>query len=220
MPRKKAAVAKQLTERDKVILADLARCRVLSLEQIKQAYWPQAKERTCRERLEQLARAGYVKAYTVPGEKPDTFLEVYFLERMGKRWATGPEGPFLDPAVVFVNPGKVDEVIHQVRTNAIYFRLSEAERATWRVGDVIELEGGSYRGSTGVEAPDAAYIAADGTEVFVETDTGNYTPTQIASKVRSFGNKKTIWVCPAGRQKTLRRYGAKGEFCIYQVKAS
>lgn len=207
--------AKQLTERDRAILTDLARCRVLSFEQIKNAYWPAARERTCDDRLKQLQKAGYIAEYTVSAEKPGCFLKVYSLDTKGKRWATGPEGPGLDGSIVFTSPGKVDEVVHQVRTNDVYFRLTESEKATWRIGDALEIEHGVFAGGAGMVVPDASYVSDEGGEVFVETDCGKYTPAQIREKVAGFAGKRTIWVCPAGREHTLARYGAAGEFVTY-----
>lgn len=83
--------AKQLTERDKNILTDLARCRVLSANQLKSAYWPNAKERTCLERLERLKKAGFIKEHTISAEKAGQYMKVFYLDNKGKRWATGPE---------------------------------------------------------------------------------------------------------------------------------
>ena len=53
--------AKQLTERDKNILTDLARCRALSMNKIKNAYWPDAKERT-RWKGWEIKKAGFLEA--------------------------------------------------------------------------------------------------------------------------------------------------------------
>ncbi|OPX85781.1 MAG: hypothetical protein A4E53_03376 [Pelotomaculum sp. PtaB.Bin104] len=217
MPRKKHSKAKQVTERDKSILKDLARCRVLSFEQIKDTYWPAAKERTCQDRLDQLQKAGYIKEYTVQAEKPGAFLKVYSLEKTGKRWANSPEGAGLDRSIVFIHPGKSDEIIHQVRTNQVYFRLSDKEKATWRIGDALEIELGVFKGRSGVVVPDASYESDSGEEILVETDCGKYTPRQIKEKATAFSGKKTIWVCPAGRERTLAKHGAKGEFITYKV---
>lgn len=214
LPIARITKAKQLTERDKAILTDLARCRVLSFEQVKNAYWPHAKERTCYERLQQLQKAGYVIAHTVPAEKPGSSLNVYSLDTKGKRWVTSPEGPGLDRSVVFTHPGKSNEVVHQVRTNDVYFRLSDSEKATWRIGDALEIENGVYAGG-GDLVPDASYTGEEGGEVYVETDCGKYTPAQIREKVAGFAGKSVVWVCPAGREQTLARHGAAGEFVTY-----
>ncbi|WP_242868719.1 replication-relaxation family protein [Desulfotomaculum copahuensis] len=219
MPRKAYARAKQLTVRDKNILTDLARCRVLSVNQIRDAYWPAAKERTCTDRLEQLEKAGYLKGHTVGAEKPGTFMKIYCLDTKGKRWATSPEGPGLDRSIVFIHPGKSNEVIHQIRTNQVYFRLSESEKATWRIGDALEIEHGVFKGGSGMEVPDASYTSETGEEILVETDCGKYTPTQIKEKVSGFAGRKTVWVCPAGREFTLTKYGAQGEFLTYHPGA-
>jgi hypothetical protein len=208
--------AKQLTERDKAILTDLARCRVLSFEQVKNAYWSHAKERTCYERLKQLQKAGYVTEHTVSAEKPGSSLRVFCLDTKGKRWATGPQGPGLDRSVVFTHPGKSNEVVHQVRTNQVYFQLSGDEKATWRIGDALEIENGVYAGGSDM-VPDASYIGDEGEEVYVETDCGKYTPSQIREKVSAFAGKKTVWVCPAGREDTMARHGARGEFYTYSI---
>ncbi|WP_238492482.1 replication-relaxation family protein [Desulfotruncus alcoholivorax] len=177
--------AKQLTERDQATLTDLTRCRVLSFEQVKKAYWPNAKERTCEERLKQLEKAGYLTEHTVAGEKPGMDIRVYSLDNKGKRWATGPEGPGLDRSIVFTHPGKANEVVHQVRTNDVYFNLSGSERESWRTGDALEIENKVYAGGGDV-VPDASYVSDDGGEVFVETDCGKYTPAQIREKVDGF----------------------------------
>ncbi len=217
MPRKKHSRAKKLTARDKTILKDLAKCRVLSFDQIKNAYWPKAKERTCHDRLSQLEKAGYVKEHVVNAEKPGASLKVYSLDKKGKRWATGPEGPGLDRSMVFTHPGKSNEVVHQVRTNDVYFRLSESEKETWRIGDALEIKLGVFRGGGGIVVPDASYTSEAGTKVMVETDCGKYTPAQIKEKVAGFAGKQTVWVCPAGREHTLTKYGAKGEFLTYRL---
>lgn len=209
--------AKQLTERDKGILTDLARCRVLSSRQIKNAYWPDAKERTCLERLERLQKAGFIREQTIYAEKAGQWMKVYCLDEKGKKWAIGPEGPGLDRSIVFTHPGKSNEIIHQVRTNDVYYRLSESERTTYRIGDVIEIERKTYKGGGGVEVPDAAYVSDEGEEVYVETDCGSYTGRQVRDKVKSFGGTKTIWVCPVGRKNFLRRHGARGEFFTYST---
>jgi hypothetical protein len=216
MPRKSAAKAKSLTTRDMSILTDLARCRVLSLGQVKAAYWPSAKERTCRDRLEQLEKAGYIASQTVQGDQPGASIEVFHLTNKSKRWATGPEGPGLDRSIVFETAGKADEIIHQVRTNDAYFTLSKTEQATWRIGDALEIEHGVFQGGSNASIPDASYVADDGGEVLIETDCGSYTAVQIREKVAAFSDKKSIWICPAGRDMTLRRYGVAGEIRTYQ----
>jgi len=212
----KITKAKQFTDRDKSILTDLARCRVLSTNQIKNAYWPEAKERTCLERLERLQKAGFIKEQIVPGEKAGKYLKVFCLGDKGKKWATGPECG-LDKKTVFTHPGKSNEILHQVRTNSVYYRLSSNERATYKIGDVIEIERKVYKGGGGVEVPDATFVNDKGDEVYVEADTGSYTGKQVKQKVSSFGDKKTIWVCPAGRKSFLARHGANGEFFTYST---
>ena len=208
--------AKQLTDRDKNILTDLARCRALSMNQIKNAYWPDAKERTCLERLERLKKAGFIGERTIPGEKAGHYMRIYHLEEKGKRWATGPECG-LDRKKVFTNPGKSNEILHQIRTNEIYYRLSEGARATYKIGDVIEIEKKVYKGGGGVKVPDASFIDDEGKEVYVEADVGSYTAKQVREKVRSFGGTKTIWICPTGRKGYLKRHGARGEFFAYSI---
>lgn len=215
MPIARITKIKQLTERDKNILTDLARCRVLSLNQIKQAYWPNAKERTCVERLARLEKAGYLRSVVAGAEKLGRNLTVYCLGTKGKKWATGPEGPALDKRLVFDHPGKVDEIVHQIRANNVYFRLSEKEKATWKIGDAIEIERDIYRAGGGAEVPDACYEDESGETVYVEADTGSYTARQVREKIACFQEKKTIWVCPAGREKFLARHGAGGEFYTY-----
>lgn len=210
----KITKAKQLTDRDMEILTDLARCRVLSASQIKNAYWPVAKERTCQERLERLIKAGYLKEQTIPAEKTGQYLKVFCLDGKGKKWATGPEGPGLDWKKVFCHPGKSNEILHQVRTNEVYYRLDLNERATFKIGDVIEIEKKTYKGNGGIEVPDALYISDSGEEVYVETDVGHYTAAQVRSKAACFGETKTIWVCPGSRKGFLVKHGAKGKFFI------
>ncbi len=156
MPRKSAAKAKSLTVRDMNILTDLARCRVLSLTQVKAAYWPSAKERTCRERLEQLEKTGYIASQTVQGDQSGASMKVFHLAKRGKHWATEPEGPGLDRSIVFETAGKADEIIHHVRTNDAYFTLSETEKATWRIGDALEIEHGVFQGGSNASIPDAS----------------------------------------------------------------
>ncbi|OPX92605.1 MAG: hypothetical protein A4E53_00396 [Pelotomaculum sp. PtaB.Bin104] len=206
--------AKQLTDRDKGILTDLGRCRVLSSSQIKNAYWPEAKERTCLERLERLQKAGFVKEQTIYAEKAGQWMKVFCLDEKGRRFVTGPEGTGLDRRTVFIHPGKFDEILHQVRTNEVYYQLSESEQLTYKIGDVIEIERETYRGG-GAGVPDASYISDEGEEVYVETDCGSYTGKQVREKVRSFKGKDTVWVCPAGREGFLANHGAKGEFFTY-----
>lgn len=210
--------AKQLTERDRSILTDITRCRAVSFEQIKATYWPEAKERTCQERLMRLEKAGYIKVTTVPAEKPGAFMEIYSLTTKGKNWAAGPEGPGIDRKMIFSNPGKENEIIHQIRTNQVYFTLSDSEKSTWIIGDALEIKHNSHKGNK-EEFPDASYSSdSDGEEVFVETDCGKYNAKQIRQKVAAFTGKKTIWVCPDGREKTLIRHGAKGDFFRYKIK--
>lgn len=209
----------KLTERDKSILTDLARCRVLSFMQISAMHFPHAKERTCRERLEKLVKAGYLGKTTVPAEKAVAWLDVYYLEKKGKRWATGPEGGF-DSKYVFANPGKYDEILHQVRTNEVYLMLTENEKATWKIGDVLEIELGTARKGSDVCVPDAVFSNESGSLVYVEADTGCYTASQIRERAAAFSGIKgikTIWTCPTGRKGFLIRHGARGKFITYSV---
>lgn len=185
--------AKQLTERDQAILTDLARCRVLSLEQIKAEYWPRARERTAKERLLRLEKAGYLEHVTVPGERPGLDVQVYHLTPKGCRQAGAP--------TMFALPGKENEIVHQIRANQVYFSLSDQERATWVVGDVLE--------SFGKQAPDAKYISEDGEAIYVEADTGHYKRRQVAEKLKAWKNIRQVWVCPSGRQGFLRRCGVR-----------
>lgn len=208
--------AKQLTDRDMNILSDLARCRVLSSGQIKSAYWPEAKERTCLERLERLQKAGYVKELVIYAEKSGQWMKTYCLDAKGKKWATGPQGPSLSGKTVFTHPGKFNEILHQVRTNEVYYRLAAGERETYRIGDVLEKERGTYKGGQDA-VPDASYTSASGEEIYIEADCGSYTGKQVRDKVSSFADKKTIWVCPAGRKNFLYRHGARGEFSTYST---
>ncbi len=215
MPSKSAAKAKSLTIRDMSILIDLSRCRVLSLDQVKTAYWPSGKERTCRERLEQLEKAGYFASQTVQSDQPGASIEVFHLASKGRRWVTGPEGPGLDRNIIFETAGKADEIVHQVRTNDVYFTLLEIEKATWRIGDALEIEHGVFQGGSDTSIPDASYVADDGGEMLIETDCGSYTAAQIREKVAAFAGKKSVLICPAGRDRTLRRYGVAGEIRTY-----
>ncbi|AEF95042.1 hypothetical protein Desca_2203 [Desulfotomaculum nigrificans CO-1-SRB] len=206
--------AKQLTDRDRGILLDLARCRVLSLEQIKKEYWPKAKERTCLERLARLEKSGYLKSLDISAEKPGTHMKVFCLDNKGRREVCGPDG--LDKDNVFITHGKQNEILHQVRTNQVYFRLSKTEKETYKIGDLLEKErGGGRRAAGGAEVPDAAYTSDEGEEIYVEADTGQYTGKQVKSKVSSFLGKKVVWVCPQNRENFLRKHGATGEFLTY-----
>ncbi|CCO08848.1 replication-relaxation family protein [Desulforamulus hydrothermalis] len=204
--------AKQLTDRDRDILSDLARCRVLSLEQIKDQYWPKAKERTCLERLARLEKSGYLKSMDISAETPGQHMKVYCLDIKGRREVCGPAG--LDKADVFITHGKQNEILHQVRTNQVYFRLSKTERETYKIGDLLEKVRGGRRAG-GAEAPDAAYTSDEGEEIYIETDTGQYTGKQVKSKVASFAGKKVVWVCPQNRVNFLQKHGARGEFLTY-----
>lgn len=134
--------------------------------------------------------------------------------RKGQKWATGPQGPVLDGKTVYAHPGKFNEILHQVRTNEVYFSLSKGERETYKIGDVLEIEKGTYKGGSDV-VPDASYMDESGEEVYIETDCGSYTGKQVRDKVNSFGGKKTIWVCTAGRKNFLYKHGARGKFFTY-----
>lgn len=206
---------KQVTDRDMSILTDLGRCRVLSVAQLQKQYWPEAKERTCLERLARLEKAGYIQSLDISAEKPGYHLKVYYLDAKGRKEACGPVGLIKDN--VFVHPGKLNEILHQVRTNNVYYTLSANERETYRIGDLIEKERGVSRGGGGVEVPDASYVSDDGNEIFVEADTGQYNSRQVRKKVSSFGDTKTVWVCPENRARFLQRHGARGEFLTYRV---
>lgn len=209
----KITKAKQLTDRDRDILIDLARCRVLSLDQIKAQYWPQAKERTCLERLARLEKSGYLKTTDISTEKPSNHMKVYCLDSKGRREVCGPEG--LDKGDVFVTHGKQNEILHQVRTNEVYFHLSKTEKETYKIGDLLEKNRGGQWAASGAEVPDAAYTSDEGEEIYIETDTGQYNGKQVKSKVKSFLGKKVLWVCPQNRENFLKRHGAKGEFRTY-----
>lgn len=209
MPRKSAAKAKSLTERDKAILSDLTRCRVLTDTQIHRAYWPAAQERTCTDRLSQLEKSGYITSKVAQGEKPGDYLNVYSLSTKGKKWATSPEGPGLDVSIVFASPGKINEIAHQIRTNDIYFTLSLGERDSWRIGDALEIEHNAYAKGNSYVAPDASFFNNNGKEIYIETDIGNYRSSQIKAKVGAYRGKNVTWLCPEYREKTLRRYGAE-----------
>ncbi|TDA70188.1 MAG: hypothetical protein D9V47_02120, partial [Clostridia bacterium] len=187
--------AKQITIRDQAILTDLARCRVLSFEQLKNAYWPKAKERTCRERLERLEKAGYLaRAVAPPGERPGNALEAYYLRAKGRRATGAPR--------LFLTPGNAEEVAHQVRANQVYFELTEEEKATWTVGELLEAKGR--------QAPDARFVSQDGEVVYVEADTGHYKRHQVLEKLAAWGGTRQVWVCLAGRREGfLRSCGVK-----------
>jgi len=199
--------AKQLTPRDKAILTDLARCRVLSFAQIRNVYWPGSKDRTCQERLEKLRKAGYIREAAIQAERPGRWMKIYCLDVRGKKF-------------VFTHPGKSDEILHQVRTNEIYYRLTEKERSTWKIGDVIEVERGIHKGGGGIETPDASFVSDEGNEVYVEADVGCYTSKQIREKANSFTGKKVVWICPEGRKGFLLKHGARGKFFTYSVTGS
>lgn len=206
---------KQLTDRDMSIFLDLGRCRVLSLEQIHKQYWPEAQKRTCLERMARLEKAGFIQSLDISAEKAGNHIKIFCLEVKGRNKVCGPAGLIKDN--VFVYPGKLNEILHQVRTNNAYYALSDNEKKTYRIGDLIEKERGVNRGGGGVEVPDASYVSDDGYEVFVEADTGQYNARQVREKVASFGNVKTIWVCPSKRIGFLQRHGAVGIFMPYNL---
>jgi len=219
MSKRKNTKAKQLTNRDINILTDLTRCRAVSFDQIKNNYWPAAKERTCKERLQLLEKSGYLTEHTISTEKPGIYMQVYSLNTKGKRWATSSEGLGMNKDIVFIHPGKENEIIHQIRTNQIYFELSKDEKRTWIIGDAIEVGHKSSRSSNSFnsEIPDACFTNNTGESIFVETDCGKYTGKQIREKVSSFAGQKTIWVCPVGREQTLINHGVDGEFNLYNI---
>lgn len=93
-------------------------------------------------------------------------------------------------------------MVHQIRANDIYFSLSEIEKATWVIGDVLEK-------TTGRQAPDASYVSDDGEVVHVEVDTGHYKRHQVLEKLGAWSNTRQVWVCPTGREQFLRRCGVR-----------
>lgn len=192
--------AGMLTERDTAILTDLSRLRLASFEQIKREYWPHAKDRTCEERLLRLEKAGYLHQATVPAETPGRTVDVYYLGEKGRRETGAPS--------LFARGGNLAEAIHQVRANEIYFSLSEKEKATWTIGEVLEAEGR--------KVPDASYVAESGEAVYVEADTGSYKRHHVEEKLRDFGSTSTIWVCPEGREHFLRGCGVAGRIVTYR----
>jgi hypothetical protein len=215
MPRRYAV--KRITERDRQILQWTGRHGLASDEQLARRFWSGKRVSTARDRLAQLAKAGYLEQHACDARKPGE--RVYSLTRQGRLLFTGAERERLQ--VGLPAPGEIKQ---QLLAQEAYMRLEDqvAEEghrlAYWR--SERELRGEFRRAQQSAEqehkeAPDweiadAQAVITDGNgevveEVDVEID-GQYYGKMLRAKAARFGRggRPTVWVCEPHRAKIVQ----------------
>lgn len=213
MRKRGKPAARQLTDRDQQIMLRIGEGGLLTFNQIKNLYWPEAKDQTAIDRLTQLVKAGYLLDYQRrldprPGQPP---TPVYTLTKKG---AASFEK--LVQQRLSVGLPAAHEIKQQVLAQEARIKLEQqlAERGAkllqWRNehelrGDAIRQKMKNKRALGFGKLADIADAAAtiqeaDGTtqQLDIEID-GQYYGQMLKDKISKFGRggKPVLWVSPS-----------------------
>ncbi len=112
--------AKVVTDRDLKIMRLLGTDGVSNLKTIQERFWPEAKVRTCRERLAQLEKAGWIESQFVDTKGNKDMLVFTLSSKGAKEHFSQPERKFMITKLPAYN-----EVHQQLMAQQARFRLEE-----------------------------------------------------------------------------------------------
>ncbi|SRR5579871_2982128 len=184
------------TARDLAIFRHIGERGVSSTTAIHRAFWAGRQIETAQDRLDRLARAGYLKHQVVVlrGQAH----HVYALGRKAAALFSEAErrGFLLKPA-----PG---ELVHLLRTGAVLDHL----RATRQVSGFLHEHGVRSAVRRGARQGLAdGLVILDGAPVLLEIDSEHYTGQRLSRKVAELGNagRPVLWaVASQARLETVR----------------
>ncbi len=199
--------AKVVTDRDLAVLRDIGQNGIATFAYIKAHYWPDQLGRTCRERLSQMEKAGWITKEYFSLRKPGELT--FSLTRLGAEHFTRPErlrfmiGP-LARHEVRQQLDALDARVALIRQyEALGFRLLD-----WK----NERELRSHQtGTAGEEIADClASFINDATGQVVELDIeidGQYYGQMLEKKIRALAvtGRPSVWATSTGRARRIRQ---------------
>ncbi|EAR07567.1 hypothetical protein [Reinekea blandensis] len=187
----------RLTRRDQSFLQDLAKVRVIAVEDADRFHYSDNKS-GARKRLDQLTKQGLLQVveYQSPGkgaQRAYTFAD----QKIARAYKSGL--PSLGRRNAF----------HEVLTSRMYF--AEGRPDSWKLeADMSRDEANLFRqegqSMSDVAKPDAMYVDGTGQLVAVEADSGQYNKTQIQRKIDAWQGIKQVWGQPAKRNSAIENY--------------
>lgn len=206
--------AKVATERDMELMRRIGQSGLDSFENIKANFWADAKERTARERLLQLEKAGWIEAKYVDARKPGELI--FTLTTRGEKLFTRPERDRFMTA----RPQEYNQqLLAQDSRTRLERQLAEqgARLLDWKNEHELKSAASkNYRRSAasgasseqGAEVADAQAIILNGDGQTITLDIeidGAYFGKQLAKKVSSLSSsgQPALWVTTPGRTRTI-----------------
>lgn len=201
------AQAKVVTDRDLALLRDIGQNGIATFGYIKAHYWPDQLRRTCRERLSQMEKAGWITKEYFSLRKPGELT--FSLTRLGAEHFTRPERQrfMIGPLARYEVRQQLDALDARValirQYEALGFRLLD-----WK----NERELRSHQTSTaGEEIADClASFVNDSTGQVVELDIeidGQYYGQMLEKKIAALAGtlRPAVWATSAGRARRIRK---------------
>jgi hypothetical protein len=197
------------TARDLEIFRHVGQRGVSSTAAIHREFWAGRQVQTAQDRLDQLAKAGYLKhqvvtirgqahhVYTLGRKATALFSEVQrhsFLTRIG-----------------------AGELAHLLRTGEVLDRLRRSHQVTGFVHEHA-LRSGAARQGKGQGLADAQ-VTLDGAQTLLEIDSPHYTGQRLRQKVAQLGNagQPVLWVVGSQARLATVSQAAQGQPSIQVV---
>jgi hypothetical protein len=204
---KRIPAAKTLTERDLALMRFVGSGGVATLNQIQRKFWSNAKERTCRERLLQLEKAGHLKTHFVEARVKGE--QVFTLTPKGAK-----EFGALERKFFFTKLPQKHELKQQLIAQDIRIKLEQdlaqqgKKLVTWKNEHQLRSEahhatGKKFGNSAGI--PDARAVienenGGEAEEIDLEID-GQYWGKMLADKLGALAGsgRAGVWVTTKAR---------------------
>jgi Replication-relaxation len=199
-------IAKILTERDYALMRFIGSGGVATLNQIQRKFWADAKERTCRERLLQLEKTGYLKTYFVDARIGGE--QVFIITPQGAKQFSQMERKFFFTSLPAKHELKQQLIAQDVRLKLEQDLTAQGKKLTvWKNehqlrSEVYHATGIKFGNSAGI--PDARAVIEDSKgkieEIDIEVD-GGYFGKMLNAKLDALvhGGRAGIWVTTKGR---------------------
>ena len=176
----------QPTERDRAVFRYIGERGVVNIEAIQQNFWAGRKVQTCRDRLTELVKGGYVQTATTDARGKAE--QMYWLGRKAEKLFTAAERA----GWVKGKPAQA-EIGHVLTTREVLEQLQQKYTVT-QVTNERTLKSEFKKGGSVVLADGRCCL--DGVEHLLEIDSPHYTGRRLRNKVAGFAKagKPTLWV--------------------------
>jgi len=187
----------RLSERDKSFLSDLAKVRVIAVEDADEFHYS-ANKSGARKRLDKLAKQGLLQVIKYQSPTKGTQRAYTFADqKIARAYKSG------------LPPLGRRNAFHEILTSRLYF--TEGRPDTWKLeADMTKEEANLFRQQgesvSDVAKPDAMFINGSGQLVAVEADSGQYNKTQIQRKMNAWQGIKQVWGQPLKRNSAIENY--------------